>query len=78
MIDRTLRIFDTHEQADDAAREDDAAQQRFAAFMKLMEPYYATAGRLQRVYRVDEFPQRTISDDWGVRVQSVPKSEGDR
>ena len=81
MIDRTFRVFDTHEQADSAARDDDAAQtpqDRFASFMKLMEPYYANAGRLQRVYRVDEFPLRTVRDDWGLRLQPVPKPKSDR
>jgi hypothetical protein len=80
MIERTLRLFDSHDQADAAARADDDAktpQQRFDAFMELMSPHYAAAGRLQRVYRVDEFPQRKVRDDWGFRVQPVPQPESD-
>ncbi|MCA9137116.1 MAG: hypothetical protein KDB00_10165 [Planctomycetales bacterium] len=80
MIERTLRTFESHEHAEAAARQDDnqlSMQQRFNAFMTLMEPHYAVAGRLQRVYRVDEFPQRTVRDDWGLGVQSVSKSKGD-
>lgn len=81
MIERTLRVFDSHEDADATARNDDDSltiEQRFEAFLKLMEPYYANAGRLQRVYRVDEFPQRTVRDDWGFRLQPVSESKGDR
>ena len=70
MIKRELRIADSHETADEMSRQDDNAltsQERFAAFMKIMEPYYAAAtaaGGFQRVYRVDDLHARTVSDDW--------------
>ena len=69
-MERSIRIADGFEAAQQAARQDDnrlGPQERFAAFMKLMEPYYEAAGGFQRVYRVDDFGQRTVRDDWSLR-----------
>ena len=79
-MEKILRSFENHADAEHAAREDDNAltyQERFAAFMTIMAPYYATAGRLQRVYRVDDLHQREIRDDWRLCVQSISQSESD-
>lgn len=75
-MEKILRIFDSQEAADRAANLDDrelSYQERFDSFMQLMAPYYAASPRLQRVYRVDDYRQRTVCDDWGVRVQPLPK-----
>lgn len=80
-MEKIIRTFSSHGEADEAARDDDdnlTPQDRFTAFMKLMEPYYAAAGGFQRVYRVDDRLRRSISDDWRLRVQPLPQSEGDR
>lgn len=81
MIERTIRIVDGFEAADEATRADDnelTPPQRFAAFMKLMEPYYAASNGFQRVYRVDDFESRSVCDDWRLRLQPIsePKSDG--
>lgn len=80
-MEKTLRIYDSPDDAEHAARIDDdglTCQERFAAFMQLMAPFYATTPGLQRVYRVDDFRERTVCDDWGIRLQSLPqpKSNG--
>lgn len=81
MMDKTLRIFDNFMDAEAAERVDDdqlTYQERFRIFMQLMAPYYATSPRLQRIYRVDDLYARSICDDWGIRLQPLPKSTGDR
>ena len=78
MIEKTLNIASSHEDADRIAQEQDNQMtpiERFAAFMKLMEPYYAAAPRLQRICRVDDRRNRQVRDDWGLRVQSLPEPE---
>jgi hypothetical protein len=80
-MEKILRLFENPQAADEACREDNMQltyQQRFDAFMLLMAPYYAASPRLQRIYRVDDLHQRKIRDDWGIRLQSVPKSKSDR
>ncbi len=75
-MDKSIRTFESFEQAELAEQaEDDQLnyQDRFRNFMQLMAPYYAASPRLQRVYRVDDYRQRTVCDDWGVRVQPLPK-----
>ena len=81
MIEKKLTIADDCEHAERISRAQDnelSWQERFEAFMKLMEPYYAAAGGLQRVYRVDDRKQRQIRDDWGLCVQPVSKSTRNR
>ena len=79
-MERIVRIFENHEEADLAAREDDNAlnvQERFAAFMTLMKPYYDAAPGFQRILRIDDCRQRSICDDWGVRIQPLPEPTSD-
>ena len=79
-MEKILRVFENHQAAEEANREDNTQltyQQRFDAFMLLMAPYYAASSRLQRVYRVDDLHQRKVGDDWGVRIQSLPGSTSD-
>lgn len=67
-MEKNFRIYDSHEDAEQAARVDDdrlTCQERFDAFMKLMAPYYAAPPGFQRVYRVDDFRERKVCDDWG-------------
>lgn len=80
-MEKTLRIFDSNEDAEQAARVDDdglTCQERFYIFMKLMSPYYAASPGFQRIYRIDDLRERTVCDDWGIRLQSLPqpKSNG--
>ena len=73
-MEKILRIFESHSDAEHAAREDDSGltyQDRFDAFMQIMAPYYAASPGFQRVYRVDDFRQRTVCDDWGLRQNKV-------
>ena len=73
-MERILRIFESHPDAEYAAREDDSVltyHDRFDAFMQIMAPYYAASPGFQRVYRVDDFRQRTVCDDWGLRQNKV-------
>ncbi len=80
-MEKLLRVFENPQAADEACRADNVQlnyRQRFDAFMTLMAPYYAASPRLQRLYRVDDLRQRKIRDDWGIRLQSLPKSESDR
>ncbi len=79
-MEKIIRAFSDHQSAEAAARADDdqmTLQQRFDAFMKLMEPYYAVAGGFQRIYRVDDLRQRTVRDEWRICVQPVSKPESD-
>ncbi len=65
-MEKILRIFATAAAAEQAAREDDNAltyRQRFAAFMQLMEPYYAASAGFQRIYRVDDFRCMTLASE---------------
>ena len=76
-MDRILRHFENFEDSARAEAIDDNAatmESRFESFMQLMEPYYRVAGRLQRVYRTDDFKSRSVRDDWGIRLQPLPKS----
>ncbi len=80
-MEKTLRIYDSHGDAEQGARVDDdklTCEERFDFFMKLMAPYYAAPPGFQRVYRVDDFCERTVCDDWGLRVQPLPQPESDR
>lgn len=80
MMEKKFVVAASHEEADELAREQDDLltwQERFEAFMKLMEPYYEAAEGLQRVCRIDDLKQRKVCDDWRLRVQRVPKSESD-
>ena len=80
-MEKVLRIFDDHATADHATRADNiqlTCLQRFEAFMEIMSPYYEAAGGLQRICRIDDLKQRQFRDDWGLRLQSLRKSEGDR
>ncbi len=76
-MERILRRFENFEDSAKAESIDDNAasmESRFKAFMVLMEPYYLASGRLQRVYRIDDFKSRSIRDDWRIRLQPLPKS----
>jgi hypothetical protein len=80
-MDKTLRVFDNFKDAENAERVDDdqlTYEERFRIFMQLMEPYYAASPRLQRICRIDDLRERSICDDWGIRLQplSKPKSDG--
>ena len=75
-MEKSFRIFSSFEAAREAEQLCDdrlSVAERFEDFMRLMEPYYTAAGRLQRVYRIDEYGRREVCDDWGVRVQPVSK-----
>ena len=68
MMKKELVIASCHDEADELARKQDDLltwQERFDAFMKMMEPYYEAAEGLQRVCRVDDLKQRQVRDDWG-------------
>jgi len=80
-MDKTLRVLDSFADAEAAERADDnqlTYQERFQIFMRLMAPHYDASPRLQRIYRVDDLYQRSICDDWGVRLQPLSKPAGDR
>ncbi len=50
-MEKVLREYFNLEEADGAAREDDDAltcEQRFAAFMQLMAPFYAASPRISK------------------------------
>lgn len=79
-MERILRTFDDFESAEQAERAADAElsyQDRFRIFMQLMAPYYAASPGFQRVYRVDDLDQRSVCDDWGIRIQPVSKPSSD-
>lgn len=66
-MEKILRFYDSHNDAEQAARTDDdklTCQERFDVFMKLMAPFYAAPAGFQRVYRIDDFRKRTVYDDW--------------
>ena len=80
-MEKILTFCSSHEEADRIATEQDnqlTPQQRFAAFMQLMKPYYEDAPRFQRIYRIDDRQQRTVCDDWGLRLQPLSQPESDR
>lgn len=69
-----------HSEAELVEQQDDnslSCEQRFAAFMELMAPYYANAPRLQRIYRVDDLYQRTVGDDWAT-LTTCTETQGRR
>lgn len=73
-MQKTLLVADGFPTAHVAEREQDqqpSMQDRFCAFMTIMEPYYVVSEGLQRVYRIDDFKRRAFRDDWGVRLQPV-------
>ena len=77
-MEKIIREFSNHRDADRAAGEDDNALsylQRFDAFMQLMAPYYAASPGFQRIYRTDDLRERTIRDDWGLRLQPLSESK---
>lgn len=77
---KLLRQFDSQAEADQAASEDDdrlSCEQRFQIFMQLMAPYYHASAGFQRLYRTDDLKPRTVRDDWGIRLQPLPKSSSD-
>jgi hypothetical protein len=79
-MEKTLRTFDDFESAEQADRAVDAElsyQERFRIFMQLMAPYYAASLGFQRFYRVDDLHQRSICDDWVIRIQPVSKPSSD-
>lgn len=78
---KILREFDSLKQADEADWDYYARlspTEHLEHFLKLMEPFYASAPGFQRIYRVVELSQRPIRDGWGMGVQSVraPKDDG--
>ena len=80
-MEKVLRQFDRHTEADLAAAVDDdclSCEQRFQNFMELMGPYFDASAGFQRVYRTDDLKPRTVRDDWGLRLQSLSESTGDR
>ncbi|APZ95945.1 hypothetical protein Fuma_05608 [Fuerstiella marisgermanici] len=80
-MERILRTFENHADAEQAASDDDdhlTISQRFEVFMQLMAPYYAASTGFQRIYRVDDFHRRTVRDDWRLCLQPVPKPKSDR
>lgn len=66
-MDKIIRTFDTHEEAEQASRQDDAAltpSRRLENFLKMMAPVYESAGRLPRVYRTRNFDEPEVRDRW--------------
>ncbi len=80
-MDKSIRVFESFEQAELAERADDeqlSYQDRFRNFMQLMAPYYAASPGFQRVYRVDDLYERSVCDDWGLRIQPLSEPTSDR
>lgn len=80
-MEKILREAENFREADGIADDDDRLltyQERLKAFMEMMQPYYEAYPGFQRVYRTADYRERKVSDDWRVRVQSVPKSSDDR
>lgn len=70
-MEKILRQFNDFAAVTEAECNDDnhlTVDQRFHSFMQLMEPYYRAASRLQRIYRTDDLKQRSVCDDWGIRL----------
>jgi CRP-like cAMP-binding protein len=66
-MDKIIRAFETHEEADRASREDDAkltTNQRLAHFLQMMAPVYESTARLQRVYRTRNLDEPEVRDRW--------------
>lgn len=66
-MDKIIRTFETHEEADRASREDDAkltTSQRLANFLQMMAPAYESSARLQRVYRTRNLDEPEVRDRW--------------
>ena len=79
-MDKSIRVFESFEQAELAERADDeqlSYQDRFRNFMQLMAPYYAASPGFQRVYRVDDLNERSVCDDWGLHIQPLPEPASD-
>ncbi len=52
-------------------------EEHLRIFLELMSPVYAATPRLQRIYRVAEYPRSPIRDDWGLGLQPVCPSSND-
>lgn len=79
-MEKIIREFDSFQDADQADSDYYAQlspSQHLEHFLKLMEPIYAAASRLQRIYRVAELSQGPICDGWRVGVQSLRSAEDD-
>jgi hypothetical protein len=79
-MEKSIRTFENFEQAENAERTEDdqlSYQQRFTNFMQLMAPHYAACQGFQRVYRVEDLYQRSVCDDWGLRLQPISKPTSD-
>ncbi|MCC9601019.1 hypothetical protein LOC67_10725 [Stieleria sp. JC731] len=66
-MDKTIRTFDTHKEAERAAYDDDAklsTSERLANFFKMMAPVYGSSQRLQRVYRTRNLDEPEVRDHW--------------
>ena len=80
METNALRRFSSFHEAEQASDQDVrelTVAERLDAFMTMMEPYYAAAGRLQRVYRTDDLLERRVRDDWRLCVQPISESTDD-
>ena len=81
LIEKELNNASSHEDAERIAREQDdqlTPLERLAAFMKLMEPYYAVAPPFERICRVDDLRNRQVHDDWGLHVPPLPETKRNR
>ena len=66
-MEKVIRTFSTHEEADRASREDDAKltpAQRLANFLEMMAPIYESTEGLQRVYRTRNLDEPEVRDRW--------------
>ena len=66
-MDKIIRSFGSHEEADRANRADDAkltTSQRLDHFLQMMAPAYESTERLQRVYRTRNFDEPEVRDRW--------------
>ena len=66
-MDKIIRTFDTHEEADRASRADDArlsTSERLANFLEMIGPIYESSEGLQRVYRTRNLDEPEVRDRW--------------
>jgi len=78
---KELRVFNSHQEAEDFEYQELRKltfQDKMRIFLEMMEPYYAAAPRLQRIYRTAELSQCPIRDDWRLGVQLTRPTEDDR
>jgi hypothetical protein len=67
LMDKVIRIFETHDEAELAGQEDDArltTSQRLANFLEMMAPVYGPTEGLQRIYRTRDFDEPEVRDRW--------------